>query len=253
MRKYLFGLFLIFGLFVMYGHAVDFDHSHQSYGRVLSRYVKNGLVDYNGLKSNPEQLDLYLTSLTTVSEKDFNQWSEEQQLAYLINLYNAQTLRLIIDHYPVNSIKDINEPWDTPLVTLHGNKVTLNELEHEIIRKNYDEPRIHFALVCAAMGCPNLPTEPFVSTNLDRQLDRQGRGLLSDSKKNYVDLANKTVYLSPIFEWYKEDFLRESDSVLLFLRPYFPNDISKKVSETDYKIEFTDYDWSLNDSSTMKK
>ena len=237
----------------MYGHAVDFDQSHQSYGRVLSKYVNKGVVDYNGLKSNPKELDLYLENLASISQGEFNRWSKKQKLAYLINLYNAQTLRLIIDHYPISSIKDINQPWDTPIVTLHGNKITLNELEHEIIRKNYDEPRIHFALVCAAMGCPNLPTEPFVSTKLDLQLNQQGRGFLSDSKKNYVDLANKTVYLSPIFEWFKEDFLQDSDSVLLFLRPYFPNDISSKISDSDYKIEFMDYDWSLNDSSSMKK
>ena len=245
-------LFLVFVIHNGGLYGVEFDHSHQPYGTVLNKYVNNGLVDYNGLKSNPEQLDLYLTSLTTVSEKDFNQWSEEKQLAYLINLYNAQTLRLIIDHYPIKSIKDINEPWDTPLVTLHGNKITLNELEHQIIRKNYKEPRIHFALVCAAKGWPILPKEPFKPGNLSNQFQKQGRKFLSDPKKNSVDFKNQTVYLSPIFDWFQEDFVKNSGSVLLFVRPYFPDEISKILSNADFKIEFSEYDWSLNDLTSKQ-
>ena len=101
-----------------------FDHSHSTYAKVINTYVKDGLVDYASLKSNPKQLDLYLIRLSSVTEGDFKDWTREQQLAYLINLYNAQTLRLIIDHYPIRSIKDIRDPWDQNVVSLFGNKIT---------------------------------------------------------------------------------------------------------------------------------
>ena len=137
-----------------------FDQSHSRFDRVLKKFVKDGLVDYAGLKANPGELRRYLDELSTPSEMDFGRWMEKEQLAFLINLYNATTLRLIVDHYPVKSIKDIGNlwkgPWDQPVVRLFGRKVTLNTIEHDILRKNYEEPRIHFALVCAARGCPPL-------------------------------------------------------------------------------------------------
>lgn len=179
--KSLKNLFLILFIMVIYIEVAlsdNFDHSHSTYSIVLNIYVKDGLVDYASLKSNPKQLDLYLIRLSSVTEGDFKEWTREQQLAYLINLYNAQTLRLIIDHYPIRSIKDIRDPWHQNVVSLFGNKITLNALEHEIIRKNYDEPRVHFALVCAAMGCPKLPEQPFIASRLSMQLDEQGRNFL---------------------------------------------------------------------------
>lgn len=223
-------LFLI--LFIMVinlGVALSdgFDHSHSTYAKVINTYVKDGLVDYASLISNPKQLDLYLIRLSSVTEGDFKEWTREQQLAYLINLYNAQTLRLIIDHYPIRSIKDIRDPWDQNVVSLFGNKITLNALEHEIIRKNYDEPRVHFALVCAAMGCPKLPEQPFIASRLSMQLDEQGRNFLDESDKNSVDLKSQTIYLSQIFQWFQEDFVKKSGSVIAFIRPYLSPQVSR--------------------------
>ena len=151
---------LLYGLLVTSARASEFNHSHKLYANGLKQYVKGGLVDYSELKSNPNELRSYLDQTATVSEADFNSWTQERRLAFLINLYNAGALLLIIDHYPVASIKDIaadsKGQWELPVVSLFGEKITLNHLEHGIIRKSYDEPRVHFALVCAALGCPSL-------------------------------------------------------------------------------------------------
>ena len=243
-------LLLILFIMVIYIEVAlseGFDHSHSSYAIVLNTYVKDGLVNYASLKSNPKQLDLYLSQLSSVTEGDFKQWTRDQQLAYLINLYNAQILRLIIDHYPIESIKDIRDPWDQNIVSLFGNKITLNALEHGIIRKNYDEPRVHFALVCAAMGCPKLPEQPFIASKLSMQLDEQGKNFLADSDKNSVDFKSQTIYLSQIFQWFQEDFVKNTGSVVAFIKPYLSPQVSRKLYEEDFKIIYTNYDWSLNE------
>ncbi len=229
-----------------------FDHEHRLYGNVLALYVKDGLVDYGGLKSNPADLRAYLESTGEVTEAEFDGWSENEQLAFLINLYNARTLELIIDNYPLKSIRDIQTggvgPWDQPLVNLFGKTITLNTLEHGIIRKNYKEPSIHFALVCAAMGCPPLLNEPYLADNLENQLEAQTKKFLADAEKNSPDRKNKTMNLSPIFKWYGEDFVSAAGSVPGFLKKYY---IDMPIE--GYNIEYTQYDWSLNDASAKTK
>jgi len=229
-----------------------FDDSYGTYGKVLSLCVRDGLVDYRGLKSDPGDLEAYLESTAKVTRKDFESWPEYEQLAFLINLYNARTLELIVDNYPVKSIRDIGSggkgPWDEPVVALFGETITLNSLEHGIIRKNYKEPRIHFALVCAAVGCPPLLDEPYLADKLDNQLEARTKEFLSDPKKNSVDRGNKIIRLSPLFEWYAEDFKAEAGSVPGFLKKYYENEPFK-----GYIIVYTDYDWSLNDISAIVK
>ncbi len=230
------------------GQAAEFDQSHSVFGPVLKAYVKDARVNYSALKSQPQELDRYLAQVAAVSEPEFKRWNEKQQIAFLINAYNAYTLRLIVDHYPVKSIKDIggvfSGPWDQPIVHLFGRTLTLNTVEHKMLRKDYSEPRIHFALVCAANGCPPLRSEPFVTTRLDEQLDDQARQFLADARKNRVAASERTVYHSPIFKWYGEDFEKKSGSVLKALQPYWPA-TNRPVG--DFKIRYTDYDWSLNE------
>ena len=254
--KKLIAAILLYGVFVTPAGAGEFDHSHKPYANVLKQYVKDGLVDYSGLKSNPKDLSLYLDEAAAVSEANFKSWAKEQQLAFLINLYNAETLRLIIDHYPVRSIKDIaadsKGPWELPVVSLFGKKITLNHLEHGVIRKDYDEPRVHFALVCAALGCPPLRSDPYTAEKLNQQLEEQGKRFISDSTKNRVDLENRIVYLSPIFQWFPQDFVKKSGSVLVFVEAYFPDKVSNELRRENFKIEYTNYDWSLNDFSSKR-
>lgn len=229
-------------------NATEFDHTHARYGDVLKKFVSAGRVNYSALKADRQTLDLYLNELSAVSEAEFNVWPQAQRLSFLINLYNAQTLALIIDHYSVKSIKDIGSifkgPWDQPVVHLWGKTMTLNTLEHEILRKQYQEPRIHFALVCAALGCPSLREEPYQALQLERQLEDQTRKFLADQNKNKIDNDGKIIHLSPIFKWFEEDFSKKSGSVLSFVQPYLP-EVSSDLSQ--YLIQYTDYDWSLNE------
>lgn len=246
---------VFFGLAILAAPAMvlasGLDHSHAAYDKILKGFVKDARVDYAALKANPTELDRYLDQLASVSEKDFQEWNEKQKIAYLINLYNAQTLRLITDHYPLKSIKDIGNfskgPWDQPVVRLFGRTRTLGEVEHQILRKDYREPRVHFALVCAAKGCPALRSEPFVAERLNEQLEEEGRNFMSNARKNRIDPAKQVLYLSPIFDWFEGDFIKKSGSVRAFVAPYFPKEASRELLKGDYKIKYSNYDWSLNE------
>ena len=224
--------------------SLAFDHSHAELNSVLKAYVDaDGMVDYQGLKTHRSTLDGYLDKTGAVSESEFDSWTRNQQLAFLINVYNGETLKLIIDHYPVKSIKKIGglfgQPWNLKSVTLFGKKTTLNTIEHEILRPKYKDPRIHFAIVCAAMGCPPLRNEAFTPENLNDQLDARGRFFLSQKNKNRLD--DDILYLSPIFDWFKEDFT-EKGSLQNFVTAFFPENIKGKK----LRIKFTSYDWRLN-------
>jgi hypothetical protein len=230
--------------------ALAFDHSHAFLAKVLQQHVTNGLVNYSALKQDRKHLNSYLREVAMVEESDFKEWRREQQLAFLINLYNASVLKLIIDHYPVNSVKNIGgwfgRPWDVEVVPLFGSVSTLSYLEHELLRK-YNEPRIHFALVCGASGCPELRAEPYVPERLDAQLSDQGRKFLHDRTKNHVDADSRTLYLSPIFKWFADDFKKQSGSVVKFVQRFRP-----ELPDAQWRIRYTDYSWSLNDSSARR-
>ena len=243
-------ILIFFPLFFLISFKAEpsngFDQTYALYATVLSKYVKNGHVDYIGIKSSPGELTAFLESTAKVSKDEFETWTEDQQLAFLINVYNARTIELIIDNYPVESIRDIKKdgkgPWDQPVVKIFSGIITLNQLENGVIRKNYNEPRIHFALVCASIGCPPLLDKPYTGANLDTELETQTKKFLSDARKNSIDRNNKTLRVSPIFEWYAGDFEKVAGSPADFLKKYyggFPLD--------GYIIAYTDYDWSLND------
>jgi hypothetical protein len=182
----------------------------------------------------------------------------------LINLYNAATLKLIIDHYPVKSIKDIGSffkgPWDQPVVRLFGNTITLNHLEHDILRKQYSEPRIHMALVCAAKSCPRLRSEAYLAEKLDEQLKDQSRGFLTSPPGLSIDRKKKAVYFSSIFKWYGDDFIakyapaagftglnKTERAVANFCSAYLVSADSDFLAAGGYSVKYQDYDWSLNE------
>lgn len=243
----------VLGFTMLPSSGAGFDQTHQLFDDVLHRYVKNARVDYADLKAHPQELSRYLDDIATVTESDFKQWNEKQQLAFLINAYNAYTLKLIVDHYPIKSIKDIGHiwsgPWDQPVVRLFGNTITLNAIEQGMLRKDYHEPRIHFTLVCASIGCPPLRSEAYTARRLDEQLSDQARRFMTDRGKNRVDAANHAIYLSPIFKWYGADFQKKSGSVPQFLAPYWPEKeraAVEKLGPGNFEIRYTDYDWSLN-------
>lgn len=244
--------------------AATFDRTHAGYDLLLKRFVADGRVDYKGLKADPSALDAYLDSAAGVSEAEFNAWAEPEQLAFLINLYNAATLKLILDHYPVDSIRDIGTflrgPWSRPVVRLFGGAITLDNLEHDIIRKRYDEPRIHVAVVCAAKSCPPLRSEAYTASALDAQLDDQTRGFLESPIGLRIDRARRAVYFSSIFKWYGEDFVagfspksgfaglgRTERAVANFCSGYLSAPDGDYLKAGGYSVKYLDYDWSLND------
>ena len=213
---------------------------------VLWASVREGRVDYAGLKKDPAGIDSWLAAAGAMDEGEFKGRPREQRLAFLINLYNAATLRLILDRYPIASIRDIgpawdpNKAWKLPAVKAFGRTVTLNQLEHEMIRPVFNEPRVHFALVCAAKGCPPLRSEAYDGARLDAQLDDQARTFLSQKAKNDASKAGETAYLSPIFKWYMKDFGGSKKSVLRFVNKWLP-------VEEQWAVDWSTYDWSLNE------
>jgi hypothetical protein len=236
---------IVIMLLVLPWQVFGFDNQYKMWNEMLSAHVNNGLVDYAAIKENPGNLDMFVTQAGAVTEAEFNTWTEPQQLAFLINLYNAVTIQLIISEYPVSSIRDIGgllkNPWKLKTVPLFREMISLDNLEHDIIRKRYDDPRIHFALVNATLGCPNLRSEAYLPDILDEQLEEQTTIFLQESfEKNRYEIDFQVLYLSPIFKWNAKDFKRVG-GVREFVRKYIPD-----ITE-DIKIHYTAYNWSLND------
>lgn len=224
--------------------------------------INNGhssAVDYASFKKQQTQLKAYLDSLSNISRSEFDAWNKEKQLAFLINAYNAWTVELILTKYPdLESIKDLGSlfksPWDKEFIPLLGKTVSLNDIEHGLIRGSdrYNDPRIHFAVNCASIGCPALLEEAYTSDKLEQQLTSQTKRFLTDTSRNYF--KGNTLYLSSIFKWYGEDFekgYRDANSVQSFIASYA--DLLKldktqqvKLGKQDFKVKYLDYNWDLN-------
>ncbi|MCI0623941.1 MAG: DUF547 domain-containing protein [Acidobacteria bacterium] len=252
-----------------------FGFSLADYAAVLEEHVTGeGLVRYQQLKSNRETLDRFGAALGKLGQEEFEFWDEEEQVAFWINAYNALTLTAIINHYPIvpvlpesssiprKSIRQIPGVWDQLQFTVMGNAVTLDQIEHQILRKRFDEPRIHLALVCAAKGCPPLRNEPFDGHRLESQLQDLTRRFLSDPSKFRIDRERARVLLSSIFQWYGEDFVstygtgeefpghnKVERAVLNFVARHLDSESRDYLIKERYRIEYLDYDWSLNEES----
>lgn len=231
---------------------------HQLFTLILQDHVEDGLVDYAAL-ADDERLDRYLRQLSQTDPEKLD--STDERLALWINAYNAYTLKLVAEAYPIESIHDLGtggriigwllnrSPWDIRFAEVGGEEYTLNEIEHEILRVDFDEPRIHFAIVCAAISCPPLRAEAYVPERLGEQLDAQGRQFLADQRHNQFDLKRYRASLSPIFSWFKEDFGGDDESLMRFIAPLLTPNLSHAVerSTAEWNVGHTKYDWSLND------
>ena len=193
-------------------------------------------MNYKGFKADENELKDYIIYLGTHSPNDT--WIKEEQLVYWINAYNALTVDLIISHYPVKSIKDIKNPWEQRLWKLGEKWYNLDDIEHQILRK-MDEPRIHFAIVCASFSCPKLLNEAFEASKIEAQLTNAIKDFLSDTSRN--EISENSLKLSKIFQWFSKDF-KQNGSVVDFINIYTDIDISPKA-----KISFKDYNWDLNE------
>jgi len=254
----------------------QFDHSHAAWNALLKKNVvlidggKASQVRYAELARDRAQLKAYLDRLSKVTESEFNGWSKPQQMAFLINAYNAFTIEKILTRYPdIESIWDFGKIFGNPFkdrfFTLLGKEGTLDRIEHETLRKQgvYDDPRVHFAVNCASIGCPMLREEAYVAGRLDAQLEEQARRFLSDRSRNRYSAPKGALEVSKIFDWFKEDwqsgyrgFTGEASPVQS-REQYFgryaklladaPGD-QKLLEDGKASIGFLEYDWTLNDA-----
>ena len=233
------------------------------FNAVLNAVVdESGMVDYAALQRDPAQLDRYLQALVDLPPESFSSWSEAEQIALLINAYNALTLRSIIDHDPIRpSIKAIPGVWKLRRHPVMGLRLTLDEIEHQILRRQYNEPRIHAALVCAAISCPPLRREAYTGPELERQLEDQTNRWLASGEGLWIDREAGEVAISSIFEWFAEDWPRadpdavpvpghEKDSaVLRFIARHRPAEERQLLLAGAYRLTYLPYDWDLNRQS----
>ncbi len=235
---------------------------HGQWTALLSRYVDHGRVDYRALAARRSQLDSYLRSLAATKREAFARWHRADRIAFWINAYNAYTVSMILDHYPIESIWNVTPIWKRPLggpfksalmplghlaPSIGRHRLSLDDVEHGILRGIYGERRVHFAVVCASRGCPALRSEAFEGPTLDAQLDAASRDFLADASKNRYDPAADTLVVSPIFRWFSKDF-EDQGGVVGWFRRFGPADAVRALGRgRTPKIEYSEYDWSLND------
>lgn len=234
----------------------------EAYQRVLSKHVKGVRFDYQSLKNDPVALNLYLE---WISQQKVDEFSLEEELAFTINAYNAYTLKAVIDHYPINgrrkgwpsnSIGQIPGVWKKWKIRVAGENTTLDELEHRWIR-SLDEPRIHFAINCASIGCPPLRSEAFQASKLEKQLEEQTREFLASNHGLRFTPVSQELSLSKLFEWFSRDFVGEAKpwsrkygkyaGVVGFVSRYLKPSLVHRLKSEKIKVSFFDYDWGLNE------
>lgn len=233
--------------------VVPLPFDHGAFDALLGAHVRDGRVDYDAFAAAPT----FRGYLDALERADPSTLDDAERLAFWINVYNAYTIELIVRHGERESIRNINKtlglvagkgPWSEPLVRAGGRRLTLDEVEHEIVRKQFREPRIHFALVCAAVSCPPLRAQAYTGARLAAQLDEQTRLFVRHTPAaNRVDAAARKVYVSPIFDWYRQDFGGSDAAIGRFLAGYYGAGTERELLASGaFKLETTPYDWSLN-------
>lgn len=221
---------------------------HTIWDGLLQRHVKaDGFVDYKGFIRDSAELNRYLDLLSS-ADPESTSWSREEKMAFWINAYNAYTVKLIVDNYPVASIKDIkrgiafvNSVWDIKFIRINGKPYDLNKIEHGILRPKFKDARIHAAINCASWSCPRLQPTAFVAEKLDAQLTHAMREFMNDPVRNKI--SSKKAEISAIFKWFAGDFVRDAGSVRAYINRY----VKEKLSR-DGKLSYLTYDWRLNDA-----
>lgn len=222
--------------------------THVLWDSLLHRHVKaNGFVDYKGMVRDSAELNRYLT-LLSAANPDAKNWSREEKMSFWINAYNAFTVKLIVDHYPVKSIKDIkrgipfvNTVWDIKFIKIGGKTYDLNNIEHSILRPDFKDARVHAAINCASYSCPALRAEAFTAKKLDAQLTDAMQSFVRDPLRNRI--TGPKAEISEIFKWFRGDFTREKSNIRNYLNQY-----AAVALNANGKIEYIDYDWRLNEA-----
>ncbi|HRE08647.1 MAG TPA: DUF547 domain-containing protein [Opitutaceae bacterium] len=230
---------------------------HALFTQILTTHVQKGLVDYDAL-ARDERLTRYLAQIAATEPETLT--SDNEKLAFWLNAYNAYTLKLILERRPNRSIQEIGpktttpakddktSAWDIRFAQVGRRTYTLNEMEHEVIRRTFRDARVHFALNCASGSCPELRPEAYEAETLGKQLDDQGRQFLADNARNRFDLETKTAWLSSIFDWYRRDFGESERTVLRRAAQYAPEAVRTSIQSNPeaWTVKYLDYDWTLN-------
>jgi hypothetical protein len=235
-------------------NSKDFQSNYESFNNVLQSFSNNnGTIDYTSIRSDPFNLDKFTAFINNVSpESHPDLFSESEAKAYWINVYNALAIQTIIDNPNVRSIRDVSWGmgafWRNKFV-VGGKKMTLNHIEHKILRRKYDDPRIHFAINCASNSCPPIGNRIITGIDLDEQLDKKTYNFINDPSNVRIDHINKEIHLSRIFKWYKKDFIQSHEDLLLYIFDYLDDFSTKQRANivNTYQIVYNKYDWSLNE------
>ena len=253
-------IFLGILFFVSVISAQSTNDQHLLFTQILNDYVHNGLVNYIKLKDD-KRLDKYLVQLENTNPD--NLLSDEDKLAFWINVYNAFTLKFIIEEYPIESINDLHwgglylgsllgtTVWDDEKIIINGTSLSLNNIGHDIARKKFNEERVHFAMVCASYSCPSLREEAYEGFVLKEQLNEQARIFFNDETKNKFDLKKRTAYLSKILDWYSSDFGNDDKSILLYISQFLDSEIADDIrrNSSQWEIDHLSYNWDLNEQN----
>lgn len=242
--------------------AADQAFDYSSYARVLEKYVTpDGRVRYASLKENPADLKDFVQQLAAASPENRPDLfpSPQAKIAYWINAYNAFVLDAVIDAYPVSGVRDLRFGFGLLFFkragfTAGGKKYSLDDIEHDVLRAHFDDPRVHFALNCASSSCPPLRREPYRPQTLDQQLEQAARDFIRQEEN--VWMRGDVLFLSRVFDWYRKDFAKAvggkgngEASVVQYVLRYLPDEVARRVREKKPRVEFYDYDWALNDAS----
>lgn len=245
---YISGLALLLGLLMLTSPTfARVPPLHETWDQLLKKHVKDGWVDYKGFNRDVKQLDYYLDQLAKL---DVSRLSGDEKLAYWVNAYNAFTVKLILNHYPIPGIRKISRPWKRKEWKASGKMVSLDHIEHEILRKNFKEPRIHFAIVCASIGCPDLQPFAFYAAKIEEQLTHAAKHFFNSTK--HFELKQKgdyvTIHISKIFSWFGKDFGGDKRTRANFMLPYLDEKIALEIKKAGkLKFKYKSYDWNLNE------
>ncbi len=239
----------------------EHDPTYAEWTTILRDHVAGDRFDYAALKKESARLDAVLARLTVVTPTQLEGWSRDERMAFWINVYNAHAIKLVVDAYPIESIRDLgtllNKVWDKRFIDLpafdpdgKGRKLSLDDVEHKILRPTFEDPRVHAAVNCASESCPALRAEAFTGKDLQRQLDEQTRAWLADPTRNRFEASEKRLRVSQIFDWFRKDFVDAAGSVPEWIAKYAPEKEAtwlRATSPDGVKLAYLDYSWKLND------
>lgn len=245
-------LLISLGLLCLLNAAVDAGQKsgiHEAWNEILSTYVQNGRVGYGDLKKNPSDMHKLNAYIDALGKADISGFDRKDRLAFWTNAYNAFTLKLILGNHPLKSIRDIKNPWKQKVWLAAGQRLSLDDVEHIKLRKDLKEPRIHFAIVCASIGCPDLYNKAFFAADIYTVFGARARSFFA-SPKNFFIKQSETetvLYISKIFKWFAGDFGKNKKERIEFILPFLTESSAARIKNAQkVTIKYLDYDWSLN-------